>query len=484
MRNYSFPLSYEKKSEDFKIICNSEEIGVYRCDVSAYPFNRVWLGKQRDFGQTERASFAMLGSDGEITLNIRPTSEFDDVAVRPTSKGIKPYVENGEIKITFPGPGQYSIELDGIHNTLTVFVNPEKTFEINEENTLYFGSGVHIVDERIELSDNQTVFIDEGAILYGSINATDKKNIKIVGYGIIDNSRMQRANEINGCAILDPNRGEDTGNPIFLNRCENVVIDGVTCVDSSGWNIYLDGCINVNVNNIKLIGQWRYNSDGCDFCNCTNGTIKNSYLRTFDDCITVKGFKLNNSLPVENILAENCVMWCDWGRALEVGAETSAPYMKDIMFRDCDIIHGSSFMLDIQQGDRAKISNVHFEDIRLEYSGNEMAPVVQNDDGEKYTGFGKECIPVPFSLWSGGTEWSIDGQIGEMNDIYFKDIKILTQKPMIPQGSAILPEADHTVSGVYVENVTVNGELCDFDTLGVKLGKDVKNVYCNKEKMK
>lgn len=481
MKIYSFPQDYEKKSEDFIVSYNGKKIDVYSCDVSAYPLNRVWQGKQRDFYQTEKSSFVMFGSDDAVTVDIKTVFAFDTVCVRPLSKNIKPVIKDGTVSIKFPKSGQYSVEFDDMHSTLAVFINPETEFCNEKKDVLYFGAGVHIIDERIELQDNQTVFIDEGAVLYGSINATDKKNVSIVGYGILDNSRMMRADEINGCAVLAANAGKMTGNPVFFNRCENVLIDGITIVDSSGWNIYLDGCTNAKINNIKLIGQWRYNADGCDFCNCTNGIIQNSFLRTFDDCITVKGFKLNNMLPVQNILVQSCVLWCDWGRALEVGAETCAPYIQGITFQDCDIIHGSAVMMDIQHGDRASINNILFDDIRIEYSGNEQKLIIQTEENEVYPDTDTDAVPIPFVLTAGVTMWSIDDYSGNMSDIYFKNIKITTHKPMIPQGSEIMSRnADSKINNVYFENITVNDERCNFEMLGVKIGSGAYEIYCDK----
>ena len=479
MKIYKFPENYDKKSDAFKVNVNEHNIDVYSCDVSAYPFNRVWPGKQRDKAQTEKAAFVMIGSDDKITLNIEAAFDFEAVKVRPLSKNIKAQKNGKSVNVTFDKPGQYSVEFDGMHNTLAVFVNPEKKFDVDikSPNVLYFGEGVHIFDERIMLDDNTTLFIDEGAVLYGSVNAVDKSNIRVVGYGIIDNSRMIRANEINGCAVLAKDIPSNAGNPIFMERCENVVVEGVTIVDSSGWNIYLDGCRNITIDNIKLIGQWRYNADGCDFCNCTNGVIRNSYLRNFDDCITVKGFKRNNNLPVENILAENCVLWCDWGKALEVGAETCAPYMERITFRDCDIIHTNILMMDIQQGDGANISDVCFENIRLEYSGEEMIPQLQENDEQEYSEGGKSHTPIPFMISSGVTMWSIDDFTGDMKNIYFKDIKILSDSDTVPTGAVIRPDdSDSVMEMLNFENFTFNGRRLTFDELDMKIDERVKKV--------
>ena len=481
MKIYNFPTDYNKNSEDFRVSWQGNNIPVYNCDVSAYPFNRVWQGKQRPFNQTEKASFISFGSDTEVSLLIEPKATFNDVIIRPLSKNINHVINGNNIIVKFPAPGQYSVELDGIHNTLTVFINPETEFKIDksDKNILYFPPGIHIFDERIELKDGQTIFIDEDAVLMGSINATDKNNISIVGYGILDNSRMNRANEINGCAILDPNSPKQTGNPIFLNRCKNIVIDGVTIVDSSGWNIYLDGCENITINNIKLIGMWRYNADGCDFCNCTNGLLQNSYLRTFDDCVTVKGFKLNNHLPVQNITVQNCVLWCDWGRALEVGAETCAPYIKDVLFCGCDIIHGSDVMLDIQHGDASNITNVKFKNINIEYSGNERKLVIQESDNDLYPEDNIEYTPIPFTVTTGATMWSIDTHAGNVFDISFEDINITTPNGLMPQGSSIYSKENTSlIKNICFKNILINGKKCQFDDLNLHIGNNVTKVDC------
>lgn len=479
MRLYSFPEEYEKKSKEYNVSCDGKNIDVYSCDVSAVPFNQVWPGYQRPPEQTEESAFLMLSSNEEVTLNITPQKSFEKVVVRPLSKGITPKTEYGTVTVSFLGVGQYTVEFDDSHNILTVFINPEKEFNVDKESAdvLYFGPGVHKFDDRITLSDNQTVFIDEGAVLYGAIEAVDKKNIKITGYGIIDNSYMERGDEINGCAALAPDTNKKLGNPIFLNRCENAHIEGVTIVNSSGWSIYLDGCTNVTVDNIKLIGQWRYNADGVDFCNCTNGVIRNSFLRTFDDCIVVKGFKLNNNLPVENILAENCVLWCDWGRNLEVGAETSAPYMKNITFRNCDIINGCHVMFDIQHGDKAKLSDVHFENIRIEYRARTDCPALQIAKDDKYVNSDDAHMPVLFEFIAGTTMWSIDEKSGTLENVHVKEIKVITEDERLPMNPKIFVRDDgNKISGVFIENITVNGKAQSSESLKLSVDSKTSNV--------
>lgn len=483
MKNYSFPRFYEKISDEFKVTAKGEQIGVYKCRVSAHPLNQEWPGYQRPLYQTEETSYIMLGSDGEVTLDIRVAKEFKDVIVRPLSKNVRAKTSDNCVKVTFPGVGQYSVEFDGIHHTLAVFINPEKNFDIDKDSSdvIYFGAGVHTISNKIELLDNQTVFIDEGAVLYGGISAIEKNNITVLGYGIIDNSKMIRD-------TVHCYRSKDEewhGTPLFFEKCENIKVEGVTIVDSSCFSIHVDGCKNFVADNVKLIGMWRYNSDGCDMCNCLNASIRNSFLRTFDDTIVVKGIVTNKELPAENITAENCVVWCDWGRALEIGAETCAPYMRNIVFKNCDLIHGTHLMMDIQHGDKAFVSDVHFEDIRVEYTGIEHEPMFQSYKNEVYSDPKNGVLPSLFGVMTRVSHWSYDGYAGDIKDIYFKNITVTVDNEKVPPSEIIIYNTDtpSVIDNIHFENIVINGTKVNFEDMNMTIGDGVGMVYVDGKKV-
>lgn len=75
-----------------------------------------------------------------------------------------------------------------------------------------------------------------------------------------------------------------------MEYCKNIKIEGITIRDSLVYNIRPLACDTVDIKNVKLIGNWRYNSDGIDMHNYTDVSIDNCFLRTFDDSICVKGF--------------------------------------------------------------------------------------------------------------------------------------------------------------------------------------------------
>lgn len=440
---YGFP-KYKNVCRDFEVACDGVSLDVISCRVSAVPFNQPWPGYQRPLDQTEPSWFTSLDSDGEVTLTVRPTKPFERVAVRPLSKKITPKISGKEITLTLPGPGQYSVEFDGVHTVLTIFVNPEKDFGISENNAgvVYFAPGVHVLEAPLQVEDNQTVFLERGAVVCGAMSAKGKKNISVLGYGILDNSVFERRK----------------GLPLSITSCENVRIEGITVVNSNEWSMHFAACTNVLVDNIKLIGMWRYNSDGCDFTNCQNAIIKNSYLRNYDDCIVVKGLSWNPQKPIENILAENCVLWCDWGRALEIGAETSAPSFCGVRFKNIDIIHGDSVMMDIQHGDRANIYDVSFDDIRCEYQTPWQRALIQSSPDEVYVNHDEKAMPVLAAVQTVHTVYSADGETGSIYNVSYKNIQIFSDDGRMPVSVFHARAGGTEIKGIYFENVTLNGK--------------------------
>ena len=126
MRIYKFPIEYEKISQEYKVSCGGEKVGVYSCDVSAVPFNQVWPGYQRPENQTEKSAYIMLSSDEAITLEIEPRSSFEKVTVRPLLRKTETTIENGKVSVLFPQAGQYAIEFDNSHHVLNVFYQSPK----------------------------------------------------------------------------------------------------------------------------------------------------------------------------------------------------------------------------------------------------------------------------------------------------------------------------------------------------------------------
>jgi hypothetical protein len=475
----------EKLFTDYTLRVNGQAVPVYLCRVSAMPFNQVWPGYQRPLDQTELAGFAYWGMSGAVDVEVISQRPFQSVAVRPTSRGIKPTVQGRRITFRLSRPGQVTVELDGPHHALHLFADPPEGAipKAGDPNVLYFGPGVHRPG-KIELKNGETVYIAGGAVVYTAIGGHGVSGVRILGRGVIDTSQFER--------------GQGRGS-IHLLDCSDIRIDGVILRDPDVWTLSAFGCRRLAISRVKLIGLWRYNSDGIDICNSQDVTISDSFVRSFDDSIVLKGVnwgrhgeeEMYSDRPVRNFRASNLVVWCDWGRALELGLETSAPEFADAVFRDIDIIRTTQIAIDIQDVDRAAIHDIRFENIRVEVDDSNPLPLIQNHAGETYSptpdapvGACAGCAALP-----AGTPYvpnllvfiiyphrlSQDPERGTIRDVAFKDISV-TGKPIMPSCFTGY-DAKHDIRGVTIENLRFNGRpITNPDDAHLKIGKYAQDV--------
>ena len=175
---------------------------------------------------------------------------------------------NGEIVFALPESMYITVEFTGRSNALHIFADEEIKYEVTGD-VIYYGKGIHDVDQ-IYLKSNQTLFIDEGAVVYACITAYNADNIRIIGRGILDNSRNKE--KILFETSVDNNdydvKNAKRQHTIQLEYCNNIEINGITMRDSLIYNIRPMDCKNLSIGNVKIIGCWRYNSDGIDMHNC------------------------------------------------------------------------------------------------------------------------------------------------------------------------------------------------------------------------
>ena len=386
---HQYTMSYYKYrepiSEDYRVFVNGEEIPVYTCRISKYPFNTVWPGHQRPFEQSEAASFVNIVSDEEIKLEVISNIDHKRVLIKPYSKNIEHSENDGRIMFTLKENGQYVLECDSYHHCLYIFNSKPIEAPRKDDVTYYFGAGIHFPG-KLTLKSNESVYVDKDALVYGCIYAENAENIRIFGNGIFDDSHEERTGNYGYEAYTN-------GNMKFYD-CKNVSIEGVGMKNSAIWCLNLFGCFNVNVDNIKIFGQWRYNTDGIDIVNCQNIFIKNSFIHSFDDTITIKGIDRYYYIDNKNIHIDNCVLWCDWGKCCELGIETACREYENISFKNCNILRCGFAALDISNGDCAEIHNIIFENINAEYNSFDTNEVYQEKDEDVYTAQNTVAVPI------------------------------------------------------------------------------------------
>lgn len=370
-------LHSKERSADYRVFINGTEAEVYACRISAYPFNRVWPGFQRNVDQTEIASFVNIVSDETITVEIEPKSKNIDgkIMIKPYSKAIQWERVGDRIRFQLTENGGYVFQIDDYHELLYLFNNKPLPCEDPDSVTYFFGAGVHFPG-KIRLKSNDVVYLDKDAYVYGCLFAENAENIRIYGNGIFDDSCEERM----------PEAGYDSyvnGNVKFYD-CRNLCLEGVGFTNSALWCVSLYHCFDATLDGIRIFGQWRYNTDGIDTVNCRRIHIKNCFVHSFDDAVTVKGTDRYSHENCQDILVEGCILWCDWGKTCELGLETAAFEYKNITFRNCDVLRGGNTVCDIQNGDYADIHHILFEDLRVDLEAFYTPEVMQREETQTY----------------------------------------------------------------------------------------------------
>ena len=108
-------------------------------------------------------------------------------------------------------------------------------------------------------------------------------------------------------------------------RCKNVLIEGVTIINSPMWELHPVLCSNVTVRNVNIKSHGP-NNDGCDPESCRDVLIEGCTFDTGDDCIALKSGRNDDgrriNIPIENVVIRNCVMKDGHGGVV-VGSEIS-----------------------------------------------------------------------------------------------------------------------------------------------------------------
>lgn len=495
----AYPITKTELNHDgYEVKINGESVMLDTARVSAAPFNRRWPGHQRSIDQSELVNFLSLETDEKLTFEITPKEKFDKVIIRPVSLGIMPEItEDGRIIFTLEKPAYFMVEPYGVHNALHIFADPVSSYNIDkdDENVLYFGKGEHDVG-MITLKSNQTIFIDEGAVVYACVYAIDADNIKILGRGILDNSRNKEkilfeANEENNDMAVSNAVRLHT---VQLEYCDNITIEGITIRDSLVYNIRPMACNNLDIKNVKIIGCWRYNSDGIDMHNCVDVYIDNCFIRTFDDSICVKGFDCYYEGDVEkavheamyrngksydvfkNTIIKNCVIWNDWGKCLEIGAETRGKEICDITFEDCHIIHATGSPLDCQSVDYADVHDIVYKNMTVEYDEIMLRPAVQLNDRQEYNNtepnYEPELIRVDIFY---SPEMSAKGKkLGTCRKMIFENVRLYSKKKPKLVFSGFSSESN--ISDIIVRGIYHNDKLMTKDDLVVEIDEYCKNI--------
>ncbi|MGB0743761.1 MAG: hypothetical protein ACPGSB_04475 [Opitutales bacterium] len=326
--------------------------------------------------QTKRGAILNFGMKRSVEIEVQLDEVPEEVIIRPLSEGIQPKLKGKTLSFSLSDPMNLSVELDGdLNDPLLVFANPpERDIPAKEDPKVhYFEAGkIHEAGE-ILLGDDETLYLEPGAVVNAVVRAVNARNVRIRGAGILNAGyRTHKTNQL------------------VLRNCIGARLENFIILDTLGWTIHLSGSNQVELFNVRVLA-WRANCDGLDIEYSSHVRVERCFFRTHDDSIAVKalypphveGVPLAEMIDPESlgkhdipriegdtmgdILVTDSVFWNDAAQSLEIGFELRIDYIKGITFRNCDIIHargGAAF--SIHNGDSAVIEDIVLKDIRIE----------------------------------------------------------------------------------------------------------------------
>jgi len=121
-------------------------------------------------------------------------------------------------------------------------------------------------------------------------------------------------------------------------RSRNILIEGVTVINSPMWEIHPVLCTNVTIRGVTVISHGP-NNDGCNPESSRDVLIEDSIFDTGDDCIAIKSGRnedgRRNGVPSENIIIRRCLMRDGHGGVV-IGSEASAG-VRNVFVEDCEM---------------------------------------------------------------------------------------------------------------------------------------------------
>lgn len=340
------------------------------------------------------------------------------VTVRPLAKDVDYTIDEAKalVHFTIKEPGQYTFEFRS-NATLHLFVDAMDEYEDEASPTIYFGPGLHTKDNSpyigsdnmVRLSSNARVHVDYGAVIQGGFAANSASNIHIYGGGVVTGAAFDRDAEKDTRLI-----------PWDFNYCTGITIEGVTTLDPAGWCYNLYFSKEITLTNIKIISS-RANGDGVSVQSCSDFSMKDSFVRSWDDSLVVKNYPQWSNRNLEgttrNISFDNCLIWTDLAQSMEIGYETVGDVMENIVFTNITVLHAHHMAaISIHNGNNSTVRDVSYENIVVE-----DAQLLGNSRG----------AVIEFT-----TTWSADFSdkqkvtaLGQIENVKLKNVKILEGNP-------------------------------------------------------
>ena len=379
-------------SPSASVTVNGESAPVYETNVSHSHADSAATPLQ------SRTPVAIFDFEGTVRVVLTPGFRPEKAEVLPSAAGIETGIGEEGVFFTLTEPGHYTVIFDGKEErAFHLFTRlPEKDVpDPEDENVIFFGPGEYDAGT-VDVKSGETLYLAGGAVLHGNIRADHAENVTIRGRGIVDGSLF--GGDANNRAVRIP---------VDLEVSKNVTVEGITLLNSNGWVLQGFSSEDVTVDGVAIVSS-RANGDGVTLQSCRNVTVKNCFVRTWDDSLVVKNYTGNT----ENLTFEDNRIWTDLAQSMEIGYETNKgnrenAVIENVVFRRNTVLYNlHKPVISIHNGDSCDVRHILFEDTLVEHA--DMA-------------FSNRLVEIQI-LESG---WSTTYERGTIEDVEIRGLTVL-----------------------------------------------------------
>lgn len=242
--------------------------------------------------------------------------------------------------------------------------------------TIKFPTGRYVTGT-IQLKDNVTLHLDDNAILLGSTNAADYRNLDPfisgngaeLGYALIVTLDAKRVG-IAGPGVIDGQgkalaaaQNRYTVRPFLVRwvRCADVSVRDVQLRNSGAWTMHFFQCTNVAVDRVTIRSRGLSNNDGIDTDSCETVRIKDCDIDTGDDAICLKA---TSAQPCRAVTVTGCKLTSNCA-GIKFGTESLGDF-EQIQITNCQIRDTRLGGIKLFSVDGANLRDVTLSDITME----------------------------------------------------------------------------------------------------------------------
>jgi polygalacturonase len=300
----------------------------------------------------------------------------------------------------------------------------------------------------LQLKSRVTLHLEEGAILLGSTNPADYRNVDpfMAGDGIpqghafivavdADHVGIEGKGTIDGQGpALRRNQTPFRVRPFLIRwiRCANVSVKGLHLTNPGAWTLNFFRAKDVAIEGltIRTRNSGLPNNDGINIDSSENVTVTNCDVNSGDDALVIKSTSRDH--PTRNITASDCKLATSTN-AIKLGTESIGGF-ENVTIRNCQVTRTGMAGIALYEVDGADLQKIAISDITMD---GVIIPIsIRLGARLKTFREGDQPRPAP-------------GRLGDIS------IKNVTAKNVRSIGILINGVPNHCVENVTLENIAL-----------------------------